>query len=241
MSEMHYIAKFAEKQLADAKEKGMCSECLAALLNALYAEADALTPGGGFVVAHVAKELDLLEELPNEKEPGYASVDALARDLSRAQRPLREDAGAAHEPQPEQAGERSEPALPPINVYQINGRNGCAVIVSASGDFWYAAGKERQEMLLQAVHERTGNLVLAVVDSECAAAKANAMTLDNTLTVMMAVSDGASLDAATRAHHRAEGVCTLLREIEINLSCDPVSVGKVRAVAAKLLDVQECA
>lgn len=66
MSEMHYIAKFAEKQLADAKEKGMCGEHLAALLNALYAEADALTPGGGFVVAHVAKEMDLLEELPEE-------------------------------------------------------------------------------------------------------------------------------------------------------------------------------
>jgi hypothetical protein len=66
MSEMHYIAKFAEKQLADAKEKGMCGEQLDALIYALKTEADALTPGGGYVVAYMAKDMTLVERLPSE-------------------------------------------------------------------------------------------------------------------------------------------------------------------------------
>ncbi|MFB2903697.1 hypothetical protein ACE1BH_01865 [Aeromonas jandaei] len=66
MSDMHYIAKFAEKQLADAIAKGMSAEQLDALIHALKAEADALTPGGGYVVAYVAKDMDLVEKPPSE-------------------------------------------------------------------------------------------------------------------------------------------------------------------------------
>lgn len=249
MSEMHYIAKFAEKQLADAKEKGMCSECLAALLNALSAEADALTPGGSFVVAHVAKELDLLEELPGEKEPDYASVDALARDLSREQRPPHTRADAAQELPAQQAEKKVEPALPPINVYQINGRDGCAVIVSAPGKFWQEAGKERQEMLLMAVHKRTGNHVLSVVSDDCEVIDPRYHQLDGVLTTMSAVGNRASLDAAIRGQYRAEGVLSLVREIlreegvdpskDIDSQAYPAWVEKVRCAGERLLTGQE--
>ena len=66
MSDMHYIAKFAEKQLADAIAKGMNAEQLDALIHALEAEADALTPGGGYVVAYVAKDMALVERPSSE-------------------------------------------------------------------------------------------------------------------------------------------------------------------------------
>lgn len=66
MSDMHYIAKFAEKQLADAIAKGMNVEQLDALIHALKAEADALTPGGGYVVAYVAKDMALVERPSSE-------------------------------------------------------------------------------------------------------------------------------------------------------------------------------
>ncbi|MGU5676932.1 hypothetical protein ACV1C4_17765 [Aeromonas hydrophila] len=68
MSDMHYIAKFAEKQLADAIAKGMSAEQLDALIHALKAEADALTPGGGYVVAYVAKDMALVERPPSESD-----------------------------------------------------------------------------------------------------------------------------------------------------------------------------
>ncbi|MCS3769278.1 hypothetical protein HNP12_003391 [Aeromonas hydrophila] len=66
MSDMHYIAKFAEKQLADAITKGMSAEQLDALIHALKAEADALTPGGGYVVAYMAKDMELVERPSSE-------------------------------------------------------------------------------------------------------------------------------------------------------------------------------
>lgn len=66
MSDMHYIAKFAEQQLADAIAKGMSAEQLDALIHALKAEADALTPGGGYVVAYVAKDMAVVERPPSE-------------------------------------------------------------------------------------------------------------------------------------------------------------------------------
>ncbi|HDN9511153.1 hypothetical protein [Aeromonas salmonicida] len=65
MSDMHYIAKFAEKQLADAVARGMSAEQLDARIHAMKAEADALTPGGGYVVAYVAKNMDRIERSPS--------------------------------------------------------------------------------------------------------------------------------------------------------------------------------
>ncbi|MFB2830292.1 hypothetical protein ACE1BS_11885 [Aeromonas jandaei] len=59
MSEMHYIEKFAKAQLQQAVNNRMGGAQLAALVNALKAEADALTPGGGYIVSYAVKDMGL--------------------------------------------------------------------------------------------------------------------------------------------------------------------------------------
>ncbi|QTL95549.1 hypothetical protein [Aeromonas jandaei] len=66
MSDMHYIEKFANAQLQQAINNGMRAHQLTSLVHALKAEADALTPGGGYIVAYAAKNMGLVEQSPSE-------------------------------------------------------------------------------------------------------------------------------------------------------------------------------
>lgn len=62
MSDMHYIAKFAQAQLQRALDNGMGVDQVGAMVCALKAEAEALTPGGGYIVTYVAKNMKLVEQ-----------------------------------------------------------------------------------------------------------------------------------------------------------------------------------